>query len=325
MSKNAEAITLLCSHLCVADEIKPLEPKEWSELAEHLMDRKLQPGDLLDFGVKDIIRELAYTEEDATRLMRLIDRSGSMGFELSKYRDIGIQIVTRADVEYPRMLKKNLGNTCPPLFYYAGDLRLLTEPAVGYVGSRDVAPQDIAFTKKTVATTSGNGYAVVSGGAKGIDSISASAALSEGANVIEYLSDSMLRKMRDSDLVRAIRDGHVLLMSVVIPTAGFNVGVAMMRNRYIYAQSNGTVVIRSDNGKGGTWAGATENLKKGWCPTFCRDCDYPGNKELIRLGAIPVTDEWDGNIAAEVPATPRHPDTKEPAKPMQISLFDNFD
>ena len=35
-----------------------------------------------------------------------------------------------------------------------------------------------------------------------------------------------------------------------------------MRNRYIYAQSSGTVIIRSDKGKGGTWAGATENLKQ---------------------------------------------------------------
>jgi predicted Rossmann fold nucleotide-binding protein DprA/Smf involved in DNA uptake len=64
-----------------------------------------------------------------------------------------------------------------------------------------------------------------------------------------------------------------------------------MRNRYIYAQSSGTVVIRSDRGKGGTWAGATEDLKKRWCPVFCRDYNYPGNKELIRLGAIPVIEE----------------------------------
>ena len=63
------------------------------------------------------------------------------------------------------------------------------------------------------------------------------------------------------------------------------------------AQSSGTVIIRSDKGKGGTWAGATENLKHAWCPTFCRDCEYPGNQELIKLGAIPVTDDWDGDVS----------------------------
>ena len=236
---------------------------------------------------------------------------------------MGIQIVTRADPAYPKQLKKKLGNTCPPLFYCAGDLELLNRPAVGYVGSRDVEPDDIAFTKKAVAATAGNGYAVVSGGAKGIDSISALAAMTEGTAVIEYLSDSMLRKMRDAGLMREIRDGRVLLMSVVAPTAGFNVGTAMMRNRYIYAQSEGTVVIRSDKGKGGTWAGAVEGLKKRWCPVFCRDCDYPGNRELIRQGAIGITDNWDGNV--DVPM----PEPVSPAKEKriavtakQISLFD---
>ena len=125
MNKNAEAITLLCSRLCMADGIKPLEPKEWSELAECLMAKKIQPGYLLDCGLTDVMRELSYTEEEAARLMRLIDRSGSMRFELAKYEDAGIQVVTRADTAYPKQLKHKLGNTCPPLFYYAGDLNLL--------------------------------------------------------------------------------------------------------------------------------------------------------------------------------------------------------
>ena len=322
MNRNAEAITIFCSHLCVADDIRPLEPKEWSELAERLMDKQLQPEILLDYEQHDFVSELGFPEEEAARLTRLVDRSGSLRFELSKYEDMGIQIVTRADALYPKQLKRKLGNTCPPLFYCAGELSLLDRPAVGYVGSRDVAPADIEFTKKTVATTACNGYAVVSGGAKGIDSVSDSAAMAEGAAVIEYLSDSMLRKMRDAGLMREIRDGRVLLMSVVAPTAGFNVGTAMMRNRYIYAQSEGTVVIRSDKGKGGTWAGATENLKKGWCPTFCRDCDYPGNRELIRLGAIGITEAWDGRVDVPMPEPASHTKTKETVVAQQISLFD---
>lgn len=140
MNRNAEAITLLCSHLCVADGIKPLEPHEWSELAGRMMAQKLQPGDLLDFTAEDITRELSFNEEYASRLMRLIDRGGSMRFELTKYEDMGIQVITRADAEYPKQLKRKLGNGCPPLFYYSGDLSLLDKPTVGYVGSREVTP-----------------------------------------------------------------------------------------------------------------------------------------------------------------------------------------
>lgn len=317
MNRNAEAITIFCSHLCATEDVQPFEPKEWGDLAARLMELKYQPGDLLDFERPDFLSILSCTEEEASRMLRLTGRSASLRFELEKYESMGIQVITRADAEYPKQLKKKLGNSCPPLFYAAGDPVLLNRECVGYVGSREVDPSDIDFTKKAVSATAGKGYAVVSGGAKGIDSVSASAAMSEGVAVIEYLSDSMLRKMRDSGLVREIRDGRVLLMSVVVPTAGFNVGVAMMRNRYIYAQSSGTVVIRSDKGKGGTWAGATDNLKHAWCPTFCRDCDYPGNRELIRLGAIPVTEDWDGDVSNYhvEPAVPVR-------KPEQLSMLD---
>ena len=86
------------------------------------------------------------------------------------------------------------------------------------------------------------------------------------------------------------------MMSVVKPDTGFNVGIAMMRNRYIYAQSKATVVVRSDLNKGGTWTGATENIKYEWCPTLCWDHPYPGNKALIEKGAVPISDTWDGCI-----------------------------
>lgn len=323
MNRNAEAITIFCSHLCVAEGICPLEPKEWSDLVSLLRSRDLQPEYLLDFGEADFRDQFLFSETEAIRCMRLLDRSGSLRFELSKYEDMGIHVVTRADPDYPRQLKKKLGNGCPPLFYSAGDLDLLNRESVGYAGSRSIDPSDIAFTTQAVAKTAGLGYAVVSGGAKGIDSISSSAAIAEGTVAIEYLSDSMLRKMRDNDLVSKIRDGRILLMSSAIPTAGFNVGMAMARNRYIYAQSSGTVVIHSDKGKGGTWAGATENLKKSLCPTFCRDCDFPGNRELIRLGAIPIDETWDGDVTkSHLPAG--KPDTRSAStdSEKQLAFFD---
>ena len=323
MNRNAEAITIFCSRLCAADNVHPLEIKEWSQLAERLVSLKLQPEFLLDFEKKDFIEQLQVSDEEADRYVRLLDRSGSLRFELSKYEDMGIQIVTRADSEYPRQLKKKLGKACPPLFYCAGNPSLLNRPSVGYVGSRTIEQTDIDFTRETVRKTVENGYGVVSGGAKGIDTVSAAAALSEGSFVIEYISDSMMRKMRDPDQLRAIRDERLLIMSVVTPSAGFNVGIAMMRNRYIYAQSSGTVVIRSDKGKGGTWAGATENLKSSMCPTFCRDCDYPGNKALINLGAVPINDDWDGNVATNQELTISSKEKeKQSVQVTQMSLFD---
>ena len=71
----------------------------------------------------------------------------------------------------------------------------------------------------------------------------------------------------------------------------------MMRNKYIYAQSEATLVIKADYNKGGTWSGASENLRNRWTLTLCRNQpSYPGNKALIEKGAIPIDDNWDGSI-----------------------------
>ena len=299
MNTNSQVLILLCSHLCVENDIRPLEPREWSALAKKLMEEKLCPGDLLFFEKNCIAQRLHLDDETSKRYQRLLDRAGSMEFALSDYENMGIYPVTRADALYPKALKKKLGNSCPPLFYAAGNLDLLNTKTVGYVGARTVDEKDLRFTRETIGKTVRHGYGVVTGGARGIDSASSECALSEGAPVIEYLADSLLKKLRRSEYVKAIQNGRLLALSVAKPDAGFNVGMAMMRNRYIYAQSSGTVIVHSDLNKGGTWTGATENLQKNWCPSFCWDYPYPGNQELIKRGAFPIKDNWNGNVSSE--------------------------
>ena len=314
MNKNSEAITILCSHLCVGEGVKPLEPKEWSNLAKMLLANNLQPSDLLDFSSSDFEQRLSLGAEYVARLTRLIDRSASLAFEISKYENIGVKIVTRADNEYPQKLKKKLGGGCPPLFYYAGSLKLLDTAAVGYVGSRDIDSEATDFAMRTLSKTISKGFGVVSGGAKGVDAVAEQASLTLDSPIVEFLSDSMLRRMRVGAVVRAIQDGKLLLLSAAKPDAGFNTGMAMMRNKYIYAHSEGTIVIKSEYNKGGTWAGAIENLSNGWTKEYCwSNSKYNGNMELIRRGAIPIDDDWNGDL---------NDGTCDVSRFVQASIFD---
>ncbi len=67
--------------------------------------------------------------------------------------------------------------------------------------------------------------------------------------------------------------------------------------------------------KGGTWSGASEALRKDYCPVLCRENKrYPGNTGLIGLGAIPLTEEWDGDISSI--------EISEQESFEQLSLFD---
>lgn len=318
MNQDSNAILTLCSHICVGEGVRPLEPKEYSELAQKLLLAEKTPKDLFNFSTDDFKSILGFNEEQIARIVRLLDRNASLSFELSNYQNMGIEAVTRSDLGYPKNLKKKLSNTCPPIFYYAGDLSLLERQYIGYVGARTVTNEDISFTIQTVRKTVSLGYGVVSGGAKGIDTISGNESLLNNGFTVEYLSDSLLKKLKKSDVVKNIQQRKLLLMSVSKPDAGFNVGMAMMRNKYIYAQSFGTVIIHSDLNKGGTWNGANENLKNNWCTTLCWDYPYPGNQALIKNGAVPISEDWDGKIPEQI----SKPCTEE--KYVQPSFFDNI-
>lgn len=317
MNQNAEAIAILCSHLCVGEGVKPLEPLEWSRLAQWLMEQELEPRQLLDFTQEDFLIRMKCSPDQAERLLRLIDRSASLGFEVSRYASIGIQLVTRADAEYPKQLKRKLKNTCPPILYCAGNPDLLNESYIGYTGSRSIEEQDLEFTKKMVRKTVERGLGVVSGGARGVDTAAETEALLQGGRIVSYLADSMIKRIKNKQILQGIQDGQAVLVSVVKPEMGFRVSLAMSRNRLIYCQSMGTVAVRSDLNKGGTWTGATECMKHQWSPVFCwNHPEYPGNAALIRQGAIGIDASWDADVTASLSSAHQDKETGE-----QLNLF----
>ena len=297
MDKNAMAIIVLCSHLCVVENVKPFEPAEWTVFAEKLMEKKTEPYEIMSFSHEDFQSKLNLSSSETTRIARLIERSGSITFEIEKYSSIGINIMTRADTHYPRALKKKLGKSCPPIFYYAGNPSLAENECAGFVGSRSVGVSDEAFTAATVKKINAKGYSVVSGGAKGIDSIASEISISNGSCSVEYVSDSLISRIKHKAVISAVVNNRLLILSAVKPDARFYAGFAMMRNKYIYAQSKGTVIIKSDYNKGGTWGGAIANLKQRLCNTYCwNNLEYEGNVELIKRGAIPIDETWNGDL-----------------------------
>lgn len=290
-NQNSEAIIILCSHLCVGKDVKPFEPSEWSKLADKLIVNNLTPMDLVNMNIEELNKY--FSSEEAERILRLVERSTSLFFEVNKLRESGVEIVTRADSRYPKILKRKLKKSCPPLFYYIGDLEICNKKAIGIVGSRNIDEDDEKFTRDLVKKINDNGYAIVSGGARGIDSVSVEASLKNNCYGIEYVADSLLKKIRKKDTIDAIRKGKLLILSASKPDAGFNVGMAMGRNKFIYAQSEATIAIKSDYKKGGTWTGAIDALKKGYCTVLCRyNPNSKGNIGLIDNGAIAIDENW---------------------------------
>ena len=297
MNANSEAVKIFCGKLCAGAEVQPLETREWSDLCTLMIDRGVQSSDILEFSLNDFTSVLGLSKEYAQRLLKLSERRDKLFAELSEYESAGVTVLTRADANYPEKLKKTLGNACPPILYCAGDISLLKGKFAGFTGSRKAEEADEIFTRNTVKKIAKCGYSVVSGGARGVDSFAESEGLSAGCGVLDFPSEGVLRRMRSEAVSRAVQDGGLLLLSAALPYAPFSSAYAIMRNRFIFAQSSGTVVVRSDLGKGGTWAGANDNLKHGFCAEFCwNNAEYAGNTALIKRGAIPIDDTFNGDL-----------------------------
>lgn len=111
-------------------------------------------------------------------------------------------------------------------------------------------------------------------------------ALDQEGTVVGILADSLLRASSSKMYRSYLRSQNLVLLSPFNPEAGFTVGRAMQRNKYIYCLSDRALVIHSDI-KGGTWEGAIENMEKQWVPIWVRqDSDgSPGNAALLDRGS----------------------------------------
>lgn len=245
----------------------------------------------------DSITNLITSDEEI--IQTLMMRSGSVAFKLEELKQKGIEVTSFFDDNYPKKIKSKLGDKCPPLLYFCGDTSINQFKFVGYVGSRTINDKDIAWVEQMINLNMGKGFCIVSGGAKGIDITSSSYTLKKNGYVVEYLADGIETKIKDKEVLRYILAGKLLLYTATSPFALKSkqkfVGNAMERNKFIYAHSNATIVVKSDYETGGTWPGAIEAIKYKLCIVYVWDNKiYKGNQELIERGGIAVGD--DGSI-----------------------------
>ncbi|TVP78255.1 DNA-processing protein DprA [Thioalkalivibrio sp.] len=324
ISTQAQAVLLLNAWFSKPEkgEPKPLTPAEWGRLALWLRDNKRSPEGLL--AEQDALADLDRWQDrsiTAERVAWLLGRSGGLGLALERWERAGLWVMIRSDADYPPRLKKRLGVQAPPLFFGCGSRGLLAGSGLAVVGSRDANPDDLAFTEHLGAIAAQQGFSVVSGGARGVDEAAMLGALERSGTAVGVVADQLLRAATSSKYRKALMAGNLVLISPFNPEARFEVGNAMARNKYIYCLSDAAVVVASSQGKGGTWSGAIENLKRGWVPLWVRKpADAragSGNAALVKQGG-----RW---LPPEVTALGELLDVDRP-KPVggeQGGLFDN--
>jgi DNA processing protein len=323
LSPNTKAILLLTAPL-MAGRGEPssdlLMQGEYKRLARFLRDKQRQPADLLAPDAQELLGKCQQLI-DGDRLKRLLARGFLLSQAIERWQTRAIWVVSRADAEYPRRLKTRLKDDAPPILYGCGDATILDTGGLAVVGSRHVDDALVKYTEGIGQLAAKARRTLFSGGARGIDQAAMRGALEAGGKVAGILADSLERAVLDRENRNLLMDGQLVLISPYDPIAGFNVGHAMQRNKLIYALADAALVVSSDYKKGGTWAGAVEQLDKlRLVPVYVRSDGETdkGLDALRRKGALPWPNPETPEALAVVPLT--EVSSKKPAA-LQSELF----
>lgn len=290
VSDNTKAILLLTAPLLLGksqNNVKLLSNKEYHQLAVYLKNNHKQPADLMSKELSNILVDYGKLEYD--RIQQLLQRGFLLSQTLDYWYSRNIWVISRADKTYPSRLKTRLGEQAPPILYGCGDVNLLNLGGIAIVGSRNIDNELIAYTQNIAHLAAQSGKMVVSGGAKGADLAAMQGALQVGGVVCGVLADGLEKMALNAANRSALQENRLVLISACDPKSRFMVGNAMQRNKYIYALSDIGLVINSDLYKGGTWAGAVEQLDKyKQIPIYVRSTgtENAGLNALVNKGAL---------------------------------------
>jgi DNA processing protein len=166
---------------------------------------------------------------------------------LAAWERAGMRLVCPGDPEWPSQLDV-LGDARPVILWLRGsaDLRFACLRSVSVVGARAATGYGQHVATELAATVAERGWAVVSGGAYGIDSCAHRGALgAEGVTVAVLASGLRYGYPRGHHELFAAIAGQGVLVSEWPPDRGPTRPGFLVRNRMIAALSCGTVVVEA--------------------------------------------------------------------------------
>lgn len=285
--RPAEKGFLLLTSYLGDPERKPLTVSQFRVLASRArnaefsgQDRDLTEQDLADLG---------YGGDMAQRILSLLSQEALLEAYLRRGAKLGCRPISRISEGYPAVLKEKLGLESPGCIWAKGDLPLLAMPKVALVGSREIRRENREFARQVGIRAAEQGYALVSGNARGADSVAQRACLEAGGCVICVVADALASK----PLLE-----RVLFLSEDDFDQSFSAQRALSRNRCIHALGSVTLVAQAELRSGGSWDGSVRNLRHGWSPLCCFNDGSEATLELVQMGALPVSVGELGDIAA---------------------------
>ena len=205
---------------------------------------------------------------------KLIDSNSEINSKLTS--------VYFSDSQYPCLLK--LIPDPPKRLYAKGNVNILNKPSIAIVGTRNPSNVGTEYARKITKFYVSHGFVIVSGLARGIDTIVAETALKYNGLVIGVLPSSLddITPPRNRKLVDDIVNNGGVVISENPPGTKTQKFHFVKRNRIISGISLALVVIEIGTGKGTIHQ--IEYAKKQGRPVIIADIPNKKNQELLEQG-----------------------------------------
>lgn len=261
-------------------ERKPLTTAQLRLLAQRA-SLLAPPEEEAQLGLRHLL-PIGIERKLAEHILALLEDEPQLDAYLKKADKIGCIPITRVSGEYPLVLRKRLGFDAPGCLWVKGNMDLLKASAVSLVGSRNLKGPNRKFAREVGAQAAKQGFALVSGNAKGADTTAQNACLEAGGCVISVVADALIEHPLEE---------NVLYVSEEDYDEPFSVPRALHRNHAIHAWGEITFVAQCSLEKGGTWDGSVQNLRRKWSPLFCLKDGSPASLALEGMGATLIEPE----------------------------------
>lgn len=210
------------------------------------------PEALFKAKKRELTRIKSALETSSDRLIEAISSfSGWMlvDEEINNAKKLGIRIVPMDNPEYPESLRQIYNP--PPVFYIKGHLLPEDSLSVAIVGSRIPDRYGRTVTEKIAGGLAGRGVTVVSGMARGIDSIAQEEAVKKGGRTIAVLGSGLdvVYPPENDRLYEQISERGAVISEFPLGTGPLGQNFPQ-RNRVISGLSLGVIVIQASKKSG---------------------------------------------------------------------------
>ena len=225
-----------------------LTPGVGSTLIRRLLDRFKTPEAVFHAPAKELLK-IEGLGEKVVGEIRKGPLEKAVKKELTLLKEVGGTILTLKDDTYPKRLRDIYDP--PALLYVRGELKREDELAVSIVGSRKTSPYGRWITEKVSQELARHGVTIISGMARGIDSLAHWGAISGGGRTIAVLGcgvDVIYPSENRKLFEKIIEQGAILSeFPMGSPPEG---GHFPRRNRIISGLSLGVVVVQAGERSG---------------------------------------------------------------------------